>query len=280
MSDIEKKLKRMRDGGYSSAAPTFSPEEERRRRIENLRNIISTTTTSSTKLICEKPRPVKAPPVAEMISGRTEQVGDLEIFIAGDSYDINHVQGQVRIGDAFDSDYSKLAHYMRDASLVGFNAQKALYIDTETTGLAGGQEQWHSWLVPGTGAMENLRWISIFFAGWRKNRRCWIIWPNWLKIISISCLSTEKASIFRFLTPLCDESPSFPFYRKRASRLIHPFAAFSGEGWRTVHWAIWNAACLVLSVTMTCLDSKFPVCTFAFCAESGRSHGAGVFSQP
>ncbi len=138
MSDIEKKLKRMRDGGYSSAAPTFSPEEERRRRIENLRNIISTTTTSSTKLICEKPRPVKAPPVAEMISGRTEQVGDLEIFIAGDSYDINHVQGQVRIGDAFDSDYSKLAHYMRDASLVGFNAQKALYIDTETTGLAGG----------------------------------------------------------------------------------------------------------------------------------------------
>jgi len=138
MSDFDKKLKRIREGGYSSSQTLPSPEDERRRRLENLRRIIDTTTTTSKKLVCEKPRPVQIPPVEDIITGRREFIGDVELFIAGDAYGKDHFQGHIRIGDAFNSDYSRLTHYLRDSSLHGFEPQKALYIDTETTGLAGG----------------------------------------------------------------------------------------------------------------------------------------------
>ena len=67
--------------------------------------------------------------------------GDAEegtFFLVRRDYPLDYAQGVVPLGSALEIDAKKIAFSASDAELGGFDPRKALFIDTETTGLSGG----------------------------------------------------------------------------------------------------------------------------------------------
>jgi hypothetical protein len=59
-------------------------------------------------------------------------------FTAVRTYEFAHTHGVVPLGGALEGSAEALARLALDASLTDFDPRRALYLDTETTGLAGG----------------------------------------------------------------------------------------------------------------------------------------------
>jgi hypothetical protein len=59
-------------------------------------------------------------------------------FTAVRTYELAHTHGVVPLGGALEGSAEALARLALDASLTDFDPRRALYLDTETTGLAGG----------------------------------------------------------------------------------------------------------------------------------------------
>ncbi len=72
---------------------------------------------------------------------RGEVVGKSEegaFFLVRRDYPLDYAQGVVSLGAALESNAREIAFSASDSELDGFDPRKALFIDTETTGLAGG----------------------------------------------------------------------------------------------------------------------------------------------
>ena len=76
--------------------------------------------------------------IDHVVPGRVEGDGDFGFYLVRNNYPLDARQGAVRLNQAFDIIPEHAAIAACDSDLDGFDASKAVFIDTETTGLSGG----------------------------------------------------------------------------------------------------------------------------------------------
>ncbi|MBC7223160.1 MAG: tetratricopeptide repeat protein [Anaerolineae bacterium] len=83
-------------------------------------------------------------------------------FLHEERYPLDYRHGQVRLGQALEADPSRLARLLGDARVGGLDLRRALYVDTETTGLAGGTGTYAFLVGVGFFAGDHFRILQFF----------------------------------------------------------------------------------------------------------------------
>ncbi len=106
----------------------------------------------------EAPRPPRpaAPPVHEALGGVLHDTGDGQVLVVRREFPLSHRHGRYPLGAAFDAPVDLLSTVTRAGAPVG-DARGLLFLDTETTGLAGGTGT-YAFLV-GAGWLEGERLV-------------------------------------------------------------------------------------------------------------------------
>ncbi|MBI2161130.1 MAG: ribonuclease H-like domain-containing protein [Candidatus Rokubacteria bacterium] len=101
------------------------------------------------------PRPA-APPVQEVLGGELHDTGAGQVLVVRREFPLSHRHGRYALGAAFEAPLDLLSAAARAAAPVG-EARGLLFLDTETTGLAGGTGT-YAFLV-GAGWLEDERLV-------------------------------------------------------------------------------------------------------------------------
>src|SRR6516225_1282500 len=121
--NLEEKLRQLR----KAAQPT-TQDQELARQLEYLRRL--------------EQRPSRLPAqraakgIEEFVEGRVEQNRAGEFFLARQALPFGRPYGRLRIGDVSTADLSPLSLFFEGTALP--EPSRLIYLDTETTGLAGG----------------------------------------------------------------------------------------------------------------------------------------------
>lgn len=84
-------------------------------------------------------RPVAAgPAIDKVVEGEWRETPLGRCFVAARRYPLTHQHGEVRLGDLLGLDGRALSRMGRDPALAGLDLRRLVFLDTETTGLAGG----------------------------------------------------------------------------------------------------------------------------------------------
>ncbi|MCZ7679242.1 MAG: ribonuclease H-like domain-containing protein [Sandaracinaceae bacterium] len=139
--DLKRKLSRLASAGPGSrpAAPpppaATRTDDERRARVERLRGMLG-------KLIADDRRRMRER--APVVVARAELPGELEETPHGPVHRVSgwlepaHCHGRVPIAGALSVDPATIAKLALDTELASIDPRRMLFLDTETTGLAGG----------------------------------------------------------------------------------------------------------------------------------------------
>ncbi len=76
--------------------------------------------------------------VEKVIGGKLVDGKDGQFLLLRTEYPVEHLHGHTELGAALESDPEHLAFFGNDETLVECNLEKTFFVDTETTGLAGG----------------------------------------------------------------------------------------------------------------------------------------------
>lgn len=139
--DLKRKLSRLASAGPGSrpAAPpppaATRTDDERRARVERLRGMLGQLIADDRRRMRER---------APVVAARAELPGELEETPHGPVHRVSgwlepaHCHGRVPIAGALGVDPSTIAKLALDAELASIDPRRMLFLDTETTGLAGG----------------------------------------------------------------------------------------------------------------------------------------------
>ena len=119
------------------------------RSLDDLRRVVRRLETR------RPPRPA-APPVHEALGGVLHDTGDGQVLVVRREFPLSHRHGRYPLGAAFDAPVDLLSTVTRAGAPVG-DARGLLFLDTETTGLAGGTGT-YAFLV-GAGWLEGERLV-------------------------------------------------------------------------------------------------------------------------
>jgi uncharacterized protein len=137
--NLEEKLRQLRRAAEKSSADR---ELERQLRWLRRRTSRGTGTLASAGLASagsvERPLPAQrvACGIEHYVEGRLEQNAIGEYFVAGQTLPFGRPYGKMRVGDVSAADLRALELFLEDNALP--DASELVYLDTETTGLAGG----------------------------------------------------------------------------------------------------------------------------------------------
>jgi len=84
------------------------------------------------------PAPAPEPDVEAYLPGFWQDTPDGRIFIVEQRFELDHVHGAIPLGRTLDVDGGVIARIGRHEGLTSVAPERVLYLDTETTGLAGG----------------------------------------------------------------------------------------------------------------------------------------------
>ena len=76
--------------------------------------------------------------ISKYVTGSFIPTADKEIFVARHTYDMDHQHGKYSIDDIVNLEDKDLRIFSTGSAIVNFELDKTLFLDTETTGLAGG----------------------------------------------------------------------------------------------------------------------------------------------
>lgn len=140
--NLEEQLRQLK-----KAAKTSAVDRDRERQLEHLRRIEQ----SPPKLPAQR-APYR---IEEYVEGTIEKNQFGEFFYARQALPFGRPYGRLRIGDLYTADLSPLNLLFEDAALP--DPSKIIYLDTETTGLAGGTGTC-AFLI-GIGALEGSQFV-------------------------------------------------------------------------------------------------------------------------
>lgn len=128
----------------SSLAPSQGQDEARRARIAQLRAMIGQVAGRSRAALKERAAPIEGPRQARSHLGTIELPGQLETTALGPLHrrsiilEPHHAHGTVPIAGSLTVCGATIAGLALDEGLAAIDPRRFLYLDTETTGLAGG----------------------------------------------------------------------------------------------------------------------------------------------
>jgi len=85
-----------------------------------------------------RPEPGRPRPLEEVLAGEEIVTAQGRFFCAGSAWGMTHRHGGCCLGDLSPLDMAGVAILANDASLAGLDFRRGIFLDTETTGLAGG----------------------------------------------------------------------------------------------------------------------------------------------
>lgn len=120
-----------------SLGEPLTPDEARRRRIEALRERVRALTSKPSKPQERIAQRAKEQALAALPFVRVERA-EGAIDVRAKVYDVTARHGRVSLESARDAHPAAVATLSLDPRLASFDATRAIYLDTETTGLSGG----------------------------------------------------------------------------------------------------------------------------------------------
>lgn len=137
--DLKRKLARLSDAGPGSSAsgpPPRAPSKDdaRAARVERLRGMLGQLIADDRRKMRE--RPPAPPPVA--LPGVLEETAEGPLHRVETWLEPAHCHGRVPIARALDVSAATVAKLALDGELGAIDPRRMLFVDTETTGLAGG----------------------------------------------------------------------------------------------------------------------------------------------
>jgi uncharacterized protein YprB with RNaseH-like and TPR domain len=131
-------------------------DRERKRRIEELRERVRALAQKPSKRVERATREAKEKALAELPFVRVER-SDGPVDVRSRVYDVTATHGHVPLKSALAARPEAVATLAIDRKLEGFDPSRALFVDTETTGLSGGTGMM-AFLV-GAGRFEDGRFV-------------------------------------------------------------------------------------------------------------------------
>jgi len=76
--------------------------------------------------------------IDRIVPGNVQELGDAGFYLVREDFPLDHVHGGIPLGAALEASATQIALSACDEELEGFDPRSALFVDTETIGLAGG----------------------------------------------------------------------------------------------------------------------------------------------
>jgi len=198
------------------------------------------------------PRPA-APPAHEVLGGEVVETGAGPLVVVRREYPLTHVHGREPLAPAFTAPLELLSTVARAAAPAG-DSRRLIFLDTETTGLAGGTGT-YAFLV-GVGRLDGDRFVVVqyFMRDFDEEPALLAALVPLLEQAAGSSPSTARASTCRSSRrascspaaagPPCCPTSTFSRRRAASSRSAAPTAGSrrssarsSGSSARTTCWA-------------------------------------------